>query len=316
MPLWLTESDVHSSLPMSDLIPAMERALSGFSAGRVVQPVRVAFEYRPAAYFGLMPAYDPDSELVGAKLLTFIPSNLEHGVPTHQALIALFHPERGELLAVVDGRYITEARTAAVSAVSARYLAREDARTLALIGSGVQAQSHLEALALVREFTEIRAWSPTRARLEAFAAQAGPRVHAAASPEEAVRGADVVVLATNSRTPVIEDAWVAAGAHVIAVGACRPNHQEAPAALLKRALLVVDSRAAAVVEAGDVILSGMQEQFHAELGEIVTGARPGRTGAAQVTLFKSLGLAIEDVVSAGLAYRRALAGGRGTQVHQ
>jgi ornithine cyclodeaminase/alanine dehydrogenase-like protein (mu-crystallin family) len=316
MPLWLSESDVHSSLPMSDLISAMEPALAGFSAGRVVQPVRTAIEFRPSAYFGLMPAYDPGSELIGAKLLTFIPGNLEKGVPTHQALIALFHPESGELLAVADGRYITEARTAAVSAVSTRYLARNDARTLALIGSGVQAHSHLEALKLVRDFCEVRVWSPTRARLDAFVAHAGPGVRSAASAEEAVRGADVVVLATNSRTPVIDDAWVADGAHVIAVGACRPTHQEAPAALLQRALLVVDSRAAALVEAGDVILSGTQDRIHAELGEIAAGTRPGRTTAQQVTFFKSLGLAIEDVVSAGLAYRRALAAGRGTQVMQ
>jgi len=301
---------------MSDLIAAMEPALAGFSAGRVVQPVRTAIEYRPAAYFGLMPAYDPASQLIGAKLLTFIPGNLEKGVPTHQALIALFHPESGELLAVADGRYITEARTAAVSALSARLLAREESHTLALIGSGVQAHSHLEALGLVRDLREVRVWSPTRARLDAFVAHAGPRVHSAGCAEEAVRGADIVGLATNSRTPVIDDAWVAEGAHVIAVGACRPTHQEAPSALLQRALLVVDSRAAAVVESGDVILSGMQDRIHAELGEVASGVKTGRSAAQQVTFFKSLGLAIEDVVSAGLAYRRALAAGRGTRVSQ
>ena len=219
MPLWLSESDVHSSLPMSDLIPAMERALSGFSAGAVVQPVRTAIEYRPAAYFGLMPAYDPARDLLGAKLLTFIPANLEQGQPTHQALIVLFHPGTGALLAVADGRYITEARTAAVSAVSARHLARTDARVLALIGSGVQAHSHLTALPLVRDFQEIRVWSPNRARLEAFVAQAGSRARAIESAEAAVRGADVVVLATNSTTPVIDAEWIEPGTHVIAVGA-------------------------------------------------------------------------------------------------
>src|SRR4051794_32117761 len=141
MPLLLPESDVHALLPMGELIDAMQSALAAFSSGRAVQPVRIAFEYTPKAYFGLMPAYDPDSGLVGAKLLTFIPGNLNLGIPTHQALIALFHPERGELLALVDGRYITEARTAAVSAVSALLLARQDAATLAIIGSGVQAHS-------------------------------------------------------------------------------------------------------------------------------------------------------------------------------
>jgi alanine dehydrogenase len=314
MPLWLSESDVHTSLPMSDLIPAMEHALAGFSAGHVVQPVRTAIEYRPAAYFGLMPAYDPASDLLGAKLLTFLPRNLDKGLPTHQALIVLFHPETGELLAVVDGRYITEARTAAVSAVSARYLARDNSGVLALIGSGVQARSHLQALPLVRSFREIRVYSPTRSRLEQFVALAGPSVRAAASAEEAIRGADVVVLATNSTTPAIEDGWIALGTHVIAVGACRRNHHEVPPALMARSLLVVDSRAAAVVESGDVILSDSQDRIHAELGEIAAGTKPGRTSDEQVTLFKSLGLAIEDVVSAGLAYRRALESGRGVQV--
>lgn len=305
---------MHSSLPMSDLIPAMERALSGFSAGNVVQPVRTAIEYRPAAYFGLMPAFDPASDLLGAKLLTFVPANLEKGLPTHQALIVLFHPGTGELLAVVDGRYITEARTAAVSAVSARYLARQDSTVLALIGSGVQAHSHLTSLPLVRDFREIRVWSPNRTRLEVFVAQAVGRVRAAKSAEAAVRGADVVVLATNSTTPVISEEWIAPGTHLIAVGACRPNHREVPSALMERALLVVDSRAAAIVESGDVILSGSQQRIQAELGEIASGTKTGRTNAEQITVFKSLGLAIEDVVSAGLAYRRALAAGNGKEV--
>jgi len=292
----------------------MERALAGFSGGRAVQPVRSVLEYRPAAYFGVMPAYVPASKLAGAKLLTFIPGNLDKGMPTHQALITLFDPETGALLAVADGRYITEARTAAVSAVSTRYLAREDASILAIIGSGVQAHSHLEALPLVRDFREIRVWSPTRSRLEAFVAHAGPRVQAAVSAEAAIRGADVVVLATNSTTPVIEDAWIDPGTHVIAVGACRPNHHEVPPALMGRALLVVDSRAAAIVESGDVILSHSQDRIFAELGEIAAGTKTGRTAAGQITIFKSLGLAIEDVVSAGVAYRRALEAGRGTQV--
>ena len=314
MPLWLSESDVHSSLAMGDLIDAMQHALANFSAGRAIQPVRSVVEYRPMAFFGLMPAYDPASQLVGAKLLTVLPGNLAKGLPSHQALIALFHPETGELLAITDGRYVTEARTAAVSAVSVRHLARADASVLALIGSGVQAHSHLEALPLVRDFREIRVWSPTRARLEQFVAHAGTRVRASTSAEDAVRGADVVVLATNSMTPVIEDTWVAPGTHVISVGACRANQRELDPALIARSLFVVDSRAAAIVESGDVILSKSEHYIHAELGEIAAGTKPGRTAADQITVFKSLGLAIEDVVSAGMAYRHALDDGRGMQV--
>ena len=218
---------------------------------------------------------------------------------------------------MTDGRYITEARTAAVSAVSVRHMARADADVLAIIGSGVQAHSHLEALPLVRDFREIRVWSPNESRLAQFAV--GRDVKISDSAERAVRGADVVVLATSSTTPVIEDAWVDPGTHVVAVGACRPTHRETDPRLVARSLVVVDSRAAAMKEAGDILLA-IEEgligsgHVHAELGEVASGGKSGRQNEEQVTLFKSLGLAIEDVVSAGLAYRRALEAGRGTQV--
>jgi ornithine cyclodeaminase/alanine dehydrogenase-like protein (mu-crystallin family) len=320
MPLWLSESDVRAALPMADLIDAMQAALVAFSAGRVVQPVRTVMEYRAGAFFGLMPALDPDG-LLGAKILTVVPENLALGQPSHQALIALFEPASGAVLAIADGRYITEARTAAVSALSVRHMARADSRVLAFLGSGVQAHSHMEALPLVREFDEVRVWSPNRERLEKFCANwAGHwKVNAAASAEQAVRGADVVVLATASNTPVIRDAWVAEGAHVVAVGACRPTTRETDSDLIARSLLVVDSQAAAMKEAGDILIPIEEgritaDHIHAELGAVAAGVRAGRAGAEQVTLFKSLGLAIEDVVSAGLAYRRAVAGGRGIQV--
>jgi ornithine cyclodeaminase/alanine dehydrogenase-like protein (mu-crystallin family) len=319
MPLWLSESDVHQSLGMGELIEAMQTALAAFSAGEVVQPVRTAVEFGPWSFFALMPAFDPGGKQMGAKLVTVAPDNAAKGLPSHQAIIALFDPATGELLAVMDGRYITESRTAAVSAVSARHLARADARVLAIIGSGVQARSHLEALPLVREFREIRVWSPRAESVRAFVAGAGREVRAAASAEEAVRGADVVVLATASVSPVIRSEWIGAGTHVIGVGACRPNQREMDGALLARATLVVDSRAAALVESGDLLLAIGEGRIaagsiYAELGEIAGGTKAGRRSADEVTVFKSLGLAIEDVVSAGLAYRRAVAGGRGEQV--
>ena len=312
MPLWVPESDVQASLAMSDLIEAMQQALANFSAGCVVQPVRTAIEYRPMAFFGLMPAYDPASGLVGAKLLTVLPGNLALGLPSHQASIALFDAASGALLAVVDGRYITEARTAAVSAVSVRHLARREARVLAILGSGVQAHSHLEALPLICDFQEIRVWSPNEARLAKFVQHAGPRVQAAASAGGAVRGADVVVLATSSSTPVIDADWISPGAHVVAVGACRPNQCEVAPKLMRSSRVIVDSREAAQVESGDLIHSHCD--IHAELGEVVAGTKPGRGSAEEITLFKSLGLGIEDVVSAGLAFRQAQAAGRGIQV--
>ena len=319
MPLWLSERDVRAALSMRELIEAMESALIAFSSGRVVQPVRITLELRERAFFALMPAYDKELALFGAKLVTVIPENHGTALPSHQAIISLSEPATGELLALMDGRYITEARTAAVSAVSVRHLARKDAAVLGIIGSGVQAHSHVLALPLVRAFREIRAWSPHPAHLQQFAAGAGASVRAAGSAEEAVRGADVVVLATASVSPVIEDSWVAAGTHVIGVGACRPTQREMDPALVARSYLVVDSRAAAIEESGDILLAMQEGRFGedhigAELGEVACGVKRGRVKADEVTVFKSLGLAIEDVVSAGLAYRSARKTGRGTQI--
>jgi ornithine cyclodeaminase/alanine dehydrogenase-like protein (mu-crystallin family) len=316
MALWLSESDVHHALSMPELIDAMQRALIAFSAGEVIQPVRTALEFGPRSFFAVMPACDPAGALVGAKLVTVVPQNTAKGLPSHQALIALFDRENGALLAVTDGRYITEARTAAVSAVSARYLARPDVSILAIIGSGVQARSHLEALPLVRKFEEIRVWSPNRANAEAFAASAPHPLRVMPSAEDAVRGADVVVLATSAVTPVIRDAWVSPGTHVIAVGACRPNQREMEGALPARGTVIVDSRAAAMVESGDILMAIeeghiTEAAIHAELGEVAAGTKSGRQSTGEITIFKSLGLAIEDVVSAGLAYRCALAANRG-----
>ena len=327
MPLWLSESDVRATLSMAGLIDTMESALIAFSAGRVVQPVRMTMELRERAFFALMPAYDQEHALFGAKLVTVIPENHGTAFASHQAIVSLSDPATGELLALMDGRYITEARTAAVSAVSTRHLARADARVLAIIGSGVQAHSHLQALPLVRAFREIRVWSPNAAHVAQFVAKftapfrlsAGAPVQTAGSAEEAVRGADVVVLATASVSPVIEDSWVGAGTHVIGVGACRPTQREMDPALVARAYLVVDSRAAALQESGDILLAMREGRFGedhigAELGEVACSRRRGRVDAGEVTVFKSLGLAIEDVVSAGLVYRSALQAGRGTQI--
>lgn len=317
MPLWMSEADVRASLSMGELIDAMEGALIAFSAGRVMQPVRGVMQIGERAFFGLMPALDSANGLLGTKLVTVLPANTAKGLPSHQAAIVLFDAASGALLAVADGRYITEARTAAVSAVSLRHLARRDAKVLAIIGSGVQAHSHLEALTLVRDFEEIRAWSPNAENLARFAT--GRNVRACASAEQAVRDADVIVLATASTVPVIEADWVAPGSHVIAVGACRPTDREVDGRLVARSLVVVDSRAAAMLEAGDILLAIGEgaigpEHLHAELGEVAGGTKTGRQDDAQVTLFKSLGLAIEDVVSAGMAYRRAQATGCGILV--
>ncbi|HEU4649130.1 MAG TPA: ornithine cyclodeaminase family protein [Gemmatimonadales bacterium] len=296
--LFLDEPAVRELLTYEELIPAMADALAALSAGRVVQPVRSIVpvaEHR--GFLGVMPAY---AGALGAKLVTFYPEN--RGAHTHHALILLFQPETGEPLAVLDGRLITEMRTAAASAVATDRLARPDAQVLAILGAGVQAASHLAALRRVRQFREVRVWSPRRGA--AFAREHG--VTAAASAEAAVRGADVIVTATSTTTPVLAGAWLAPGAHVNAVGACRPDWRELDDALVRSARVVVDSREAAQVESGDVIAAG---RIDAELGEVVAGTRPGRTSPAELTLFKSLGVAVEDVVSAALVYQRARAAG-------
>jgi alanine dehydrogenase len=308
MPLLLTETDVRDLLSMPDLISAMDGALAAFSAGAVAQPVRTIVDIADRhAFFGVMPAYVASTPALGAKLVTVYHSNLERGLPSHLATILLFDPETGALQAILDGRYITEARTAAVSAVSVRKLARANSRVLAIIGSGVQARSHFEALAHVGRFDEVRAWSPTRANLEAFSRLTGARVMD--SIEAAVRGADVIALVTSSPEPVIRNEWVSAGAHVISVGATRPNQSEMDPALVRRSRLFVDSRVAAIKESGDVIGAG-EGHVVAELGE--SGA--ARRDDAEVTIFKSLGLAVEDVAAAHLAYRRAVEKGRGVAI--
>jgi ornithine cyclodeaminase len=321
MPLLLTEADVRAVLSMDDLIDAMQGALVQFAAGAVVQPLRQVLQVGPGhAFLGLMPAYVNDPPALGTKLVTVFGRNAEKNLPTHLASILLLDPETGELLCLMDGRYITEARTAAVSAVSARHMARPGASVLAILGSGVQAWSHLEALTRVRPVSEVRVWSRTAEHARRFVERARAaftaRVEVAATPETALRGADLVALTTASPRPVAESRWVADGAHVCAVGACRPDQREMDSDLVARARLVVDSRQGALNEAGDIVLPMQEGRFGeahiaAELGEVAAGRVPGRASDVEVTIFKSLGMAVEDVAAAHLAYRRASAVGLG-----
>jgi len=312
-PLIVNEDQVRKRLRMADLIEAMEQALVEFSAGKVEQPVRTVFPFGEGSLFASMPCYVSSLPALGAKLVTICPENAFRGLGTHQATIVMLDPVTGVVDAMVDGRYITEVRTAAVSAVSSRLLAREDARVLGVLGSGVQARSHVEALRLVREFREVRVWSPNPDHRHRFAAENG--AVAMESAEAAVRGADVVVAATPSPTPVVRNEWIGDGAHVIAVGSCLPTHRELDPALVARARLLVDSRAAALREAGDVLMGiaeGLWNQAHveAELGEL-----PTRHDDREVTVFKSLGLAVEDVFAAHLVLNagRLAATGRRTR---
>jgi ornithine cyclodeaminase/alanine dehydrogenase-like protein (mu-crystallin family) len=295
-PVFLNEEQVRKHLRMAELIPAMKKALMDFSAGKVTQPVRSVIKVEVAAatgFLGLMPAHTLDG--LGLKAVTFYPSNVERGIPTHMATIFLVDPETGTPLAIMDGRLITEMRTAAVSAAATKLLAASDAKILAILGSGVQAQSHFEALQLVRQFEEIRVWSPTRQHAQRFAKEIGAT---AMSAEDAVRGADVIVTVTNSKTPVLKGSWLKPGCHVNAIGACRPDWRELDNDAMSN-VVFVDSREGALKESGDVILSGAK--IYAELGEALAGKVPSR--ANETTIFKSLGMAVEDIVAAMLVYR-------------
>jgi len=290
---------VRARLRMHDLIDAMQQALVEFSSGRVQQPVRTVLKFgTEPSLFGVMPSFASSLPALGAKLVTVCPANASRGLDTHQATIVILDPQTGVPHAILDGRYITEARTAAVSAVSARLLARKDSKVLGILGSGVQARSHCEALRLVRGFTEVRAWSPNQKHLCQFAAESGAR--AMESAEAVVRGADVVVAVTASPTPVIQSDWVADGAHVIAVGSCLPTQRELDPALVARSRVIVDSRDAALKEAGDVVMGIAEGRWTAAHIEAELGELPTRHNDHEITVFKSLGLAVEDIFAAHL----------------
>lgn len=332
MALLLRESHLRELLAMRDLIPLMTRTLAAFSAGAAVQPVRTTVAVdRYGAFLGVMPAYltgdsggAPESaEALGLKAVAVYPGNAGRHLPTHLATILLLDPATGVLRAILDGRLITEMRTAAVSAAATDRLARRGARRLALLGAGVQARSHLEALREVRPPAEVRVWSRTQTGADRFASEArerfGVSVTVASSPEVAVRGADVVCTVTASTTPVVEAAWLSPGTHVNAVGAARSDWRELATDVVRRARLFVDSRAAALIEAGDVvgpIREGAITEAHivAEIGDVFAGRRAGRERDDEITLFKSLGMAVEDVATAGFAYAQAQARRVGDEV--
>ena len=297
--MFLTEEQVREQLRLEQLLPTMRQALIDFSAGRVVQPIRTMLRVSEhQGLFAVMPAIYGD--VMGAKLVTFFPNNATLPLPTHHAMIQLFRASTGEPLATMDGRLITELRTAAVTAVATDLLANADARVLAILGSGVQARSHVEALRLIRPFDDIRVWSRSPEHAERFARETGAR---AMGPEAAVRGADVVVTATSSPVPVLLGDWLKDEVHVNAVGAVGPALRELDDEVMK-GLLVVESREAVAQESGDVILS--HASVYAELGELLSGVEA--VPARGRTVFKGVGIAVEDLATAKLVYE-AVSGG-------
>jgi ornithine cyclodeaminase len=294
--LVLTRSDVEELLDLEKLEGALARAHEDLSAGAASMPPRIAAWADETGLLGAMPAYLPSAGL-GCKLVTLFPGNTDR--PTHQAAIMLFDPETGTPTVLMDGTYVTEARTAGAAALAARLLARDDAKVLAILGTGAQARAHARAFARVRDWSEIRIAGRDPAKAQALAAEIG--AIAAASFEEAVRGADVVAATTHSPVPIVRREWLSPGTHVSSVGATQSGGEVDPA-IVADATLVVETRAAlAPPPAGASELEGLDESaVQAELGELVSGARPGRTTPVETTLYKSVGVAVQDLAAAAL----------------
>ena len=320
----LSQSDVTALLPMRDCMDAMREALIGLARGDGFQPLRGV--HRLPGGSGLiatMPGSLGEAGEFGVKVLSVFFKN--HGTPfdSHQGVVLLFEPDHGQLVAIMDATAITGIRTAAVSAVATQALAREDAGDLAILGTGTQAERHLEAMALARPLRRVRVWSRDPARVRAFADRArkqrGIEVEPARTAEEAIAGADLVCTVTSASSPVLHGAWVAPGAHVNAVGACTPDSRELDTEAVSRSRLFVDRRESALREAGDVVLpirEGAIDEGHivAELGHVLAGDATGRRTTSEITLFKSLGIAVEDIAAAKRIHQNAAAAGRGTML--
>ena len=321
--LVLSHDEVERLLPMDECVELMEAVLADLARGSVWQPLR--FVIRPPeepSLMGLMPAHrSAPAASYGLKVICIFPSNAERGLDLHQGGVLLFDGQTGELRALLDASAVTAVRTAAVSAVATRLLARKDARRLAILGSGVQARSHLEAMAVAGEFEDARVWSRTPERARAFAAESQVPfpVQAVETAEEALRGADVVVTATTSTEPIVRREWLAPGAHVNAVGSSIPTARELDAETIAAAALFADARESMVNEGGDYLFAVREagigaDHIRAELGEILIGSKEGRRLDEELTVFKSLGLAAEDLAAAEHVFARARAEGAGTTV--
>ncbi len=294
---YCSAAEVRSLVRWPDLLEAMDGALRAFSSGAARQPLRTVTELPEGGCLFTMPAFLTRPPALGTKLVSICPQNGALGKETHQATLVMLNAGTGELEAVLEATELTAMRTAAVSALSCRALAREDSRRLCVLGSGAQARAHVEAFRHLREWDSMQAWSPSAERRARFAEECA--VEAALSAEEAVRGADVIVLATSSAEPVLRAQWVRPGAHVISVGAPRPSEREMDPQLLRGARVFVDSRVSALAESGDIrACAGLA--IAAELGEVLAGAAKGRTSPKEITVFKSLGLAVEDVAAGAL----------------
>jgi ornithine cyclodeaminase/alanine dehydrogenase-like protein (mu-crystallin family) len=312
----LDEHDVRRLLPMEECIDVMEAALASLARGELHNPLR--FVVRPpgeSSLLGLMPAHrSAPLPLYSLKTVAVFPENSARGLDPHQGFVALFDGTTGETRAVMNAGAITAVRTAAVSGVATRALARKDAKTLAILGAGFQAAAHLDAMRAVRDFDRILMWSRTPGRAAAF-----DGVEEAATAEQAVRDADVVVTATSAAEPILERVWLKAGAHVNAIGSSIPTTRELDTATMVEGSLFVDRRESTINEAGDYLFPFREgaitpDAIRGELGEVLIGSVEGRRSEDELTVFKSLGLAVEDLAAAEYVLERAEAENAGSVV--
>ena len=323
--LLLDNRQIQELLPMTECIELMADALAALARGEVFQPLRTIVRPPEArGLLGLMPAYRAGEQgAFGLKAICVFPENPAKGKDAHQGAVMLFSRETGELLALMNASEITAIRTAAVSAVATRLLARDDAQQLGIIGAGVQARTHLEALAAVRKITRARVAARNIEHAQELVREMQPKfgfpIEPVETTEEAVRDADVIVTATSSLEPVINKDWISPGAHVNAIGTHSPNSREIDSATMAAARIFTDRRESALNEAGDYLLAAKEglvtpESILGEIGELLIGTKTGRTSSTEITLFKSLGLAIEDVVSADYLYHKAQSQNAGTWI--
>lgn len=318
--LVLSHTDVARLLPMEACIEVMADALRATSAGGAVLPLR-SMVWMPdrTGMIGLMPAFLHPPRALGLKVVSIFPGNHAAGYDSHQGVVMLFDTQHGFPLAIMDASSITAIRTAACSAVATRALARDDAADLAILGSGVQARTHLAAMRAVRPVRRVRVWSRTTGHAERFAADSPVPVEVMPTVRAAVDGADLICTTTSAREPVLEGAWLAPGAHVNAVGACFATSRELDTAAVARARLVVDREESARSESGEFLLARRDgaigdDHILGELGDLLHGRFTARRGADDITLFKSLGIAIEDLAAAHHIYTQAVAQGAGISV--
>jgi ornithine cyclodeaminase/alanine dehydrogenase-like protein (mu-crystallin family) len=321
--LIVSQREVQELLQMEECIDVMADALGALARGDAVMPLRgMSGMPEQTGLLAWMPSLLPASDVMGIKVISVFP-NEGTELESHQGAVLLFEATHGQLLAVVDASEVTAIRTAAVSGLATRILARPDADDLAILGSGTQARTHLEAMTVVRDIRRVRAWSRDSGHARSFAESASAhgrvRVEVSATAREAVEGANIICTTTSAAEPVLEGRWISPGAHVNAVGFAGPTGRELDAEAVARARLFADRRESIESEAGDFLIAKSEgavgdDHVAGELGEVLLGKVQGRTSPDQITLFESLGLAIEDLAAVNHVYQRARASGKGTSV--